>query len=172
MRSLCWFLVVIPSFSKWNEKKIWLNHLVYIFFSVSTSHLLVWNIWNPHFSIKRKVSNSICFSPGFSHPLLFATISVLKYCQPSSWSQSQMLSTPWDAICKVWRLSSNEGSRCFPTNSSYLDFSFILKIAYHSENSLPAKSKKGFGAYLALEELESCPASSSFPCCLLLEKLP
>lgn len=68
MWSLCWLLVVIPSFSKWDEKKIWLNHQVYIFFSVSTSHLLVWNIWNSPFVVKRKVSNSICFSPGFSYP--------------------------------------------------------------------------------------------------------
>lgn len=136
-------LVMSSSFSKWWGKK---SDLIIqsIFFPVSTSHFLVWNIWNLHFPLrKKKGQQQHLFLPRLLAPLLFATVSVFKDCQSSSWSQLQMLSMPWDAICKVWRLESNEVSRCFPTNFfPILDFNSILKIAYHSENSLPGKARR------------------------------
>lgn len=142
---------------------------IFFFFSVSTSHLFVWNIWNSHFSIKRKVSNNICFSPGFSHPsCLLRSLS----------SNTVNLVHGHNHKCS-WPLGvqfvKSGGFHLMKDADAFLPPLFLSGLQFHLKNSLPfwefasGKIKKGFGAYLALEELESCPASSSFPCCLRLE---
>lgn len=119
------------------------NHPVYSFFPLSTSHLLLQNIWNPHFSIKKKVNKSICFSPGFLHPsclLQFQSSKTANVVHDHNYKCAQCLGMQF---VKSGGLNLMKYPDAFlPTFFLILDLNSTLKIAYHSESSLPAKSRR------------------------------